>query len=99
MPWAGRSTPELRHDGDVLTASPLGEVRRYDSTQLAYDTVRFAELVSVALWDPDLTLSLLADQAQDALWDTARGSRGTCLAWFGSASPAPRAAERHHVTP
>ena len=53
---------ELRHDGESLTASALGEARRYDSTHLAYDTLRFSQSVSLALWDRDLTLSLVADQ-------------------------------------
>jgi hypothetical protein len=56
---------ELRHDGEGLTASALGEARRYDSTHLAYDTLRFAQSVTLSLWDRDLTLSLFADQALD----------------------------------
>jgi hypothetical protein len=73
--WIALAGLEVRHDGDVLTASALGEVRRYDSTQLAYDTVRFAESISVALWGRDLILGLLADQAQDEYRSQDRTSR------------------------
>jgi hypothetical protein len=66
---------ELRHDGERLTASALGEARRYDSTHLAYDTIRFSESVSFALWDRDLILSLVADQAQDEYRSQNRTSR------------------------
>jgi hypothetical protein len=66
---------ELRYDGDRLTASALGEARRYDSTHLAYDTLRFSQLVSVSFWDRDLTLSLLADQALDEYRSEDRTSR------------------------
>lgn len=66
---------ELRYDGDQLTASALGEVRRYDATHLAYDTVRFSQSVSLALWDRDLTLSLVTDQALDEFRRQDRTSR------------------------
>jgi hypothetical protein len=66
---------EVRYDGERLTASALGEVRRYDSTHLAYDTLRFNELVTIALWDRDLTLSLLADQTLDEYRSQNRTSR------------------------
>jgi hypothetical protein len=66
---------ELRYDGDRLTASALGEARRYYSTHLAYDTLRFSQLVSVSFWDRDLTLSLLADQAMDEYRSEDRTSR------------------------
>jgi hypothetical protein len=73
--WIALVGVELRHDGELLTASALGEVRRYDSTQLAYDTIRFAESVSVGLWGRDLILSLVADQAQDEYRSEDRTSR------------------------
>ena len=73
---------ELRHDGESLTASALGEARRYDSTHLAYDTIRFSQSVSLALWDRDLTLSLVTNQGLDeyrsedrtSLWLTGRAT-------------------------
>jgi hypothetical protein len=66
---------ELRHDGDPLTASALGEVRRYDATHLAYDTLRFSQSVTLALWERELTLSLLADQTLDEYRSQDRSSR------------------------
>jgi hypothetical protein len=56
---------ELRYEGERLTASALGEARRYDSTHLAYDTLRFSQSVSLALLDRDLVLSLFTDQTLD----------------------------------
>jgi hypothetical protein len=66
---------ELRYDGERLTASGLGEVRRYDSTHLAYDTLRFSQSASLALWDRDLILSLFADQTFDEYRSQDRSSR------------------------
>jgi hypothetical protein len=66
---------ELRHDGEWLTASALGEARRYDSTHLAYDTLRFAQSVTLSLWDRDLTLNLFADQTLDEYRSEDRTSR------------------------
>src|SRR5262249_53865303 len=66
---------ELRYDGERLTASALGEARRYDSTHLAYDTLRFSQSVSLALWDRDLILGLVADQTLDEYRSQDRTSR------------------------
>src|SRR5262249_1908617 len=65
----------LRDDGERLTASALGEARRYDSTHLAYDTLRFSQSVSLGLLDRDLILSLLADQTLDEYRSQDRTSR------------------------
>ena len=53
---------ELRHDGPGLTASLLGEARRYDSTQLAYDRLLATELVTVTL-ARDVTLTLTGEES------------------------------------
>jgi hypothetical protein len=66
---------EVRYDGERLTASALGEARRYDSTHLAYDTLRFSQSVSLALLDRELILGLTADQALDEYRSQDRTSR------------------------
>jgi hypothetical protein len=53
---------ELRHDAPGLTASLLGEARRYDATRLAYDSLRATQLLSVGL-ARDVTLTVTGEQS------------------------------------
>lgn len=53
---------ELRYDGGRITASILGEVQRFVSTRVAYDTVRSNQFLRVSIL-PELSLMLSGDEA------------------------------------
>lgn len=53
---------ELRHDGQRISASLLGEVQRFVSGRVAYDTVRSNQFLRASLL-PELSLTLSGDEA------------------------------------
>jgi hypothetical protein len=62
---------EFRFDSQRLHSRFLGEGQRNASTRMKYNTIRFNQLLGVAI-HPDLTLSLSADQALTAFTNPQR---------------------------